>query len=57
MVLEIDDYVYKGAERRSGEDRRICIDQRTSIRFDNKGGDRRASSGRRSTDVHLEMWE
>ncbi|MDH5711022.1 MAG: hypothetical protein OEZ15_05100 [Gammaproteobacteria bacterium] len=57
MVLEIDDYVYKGVERRSGDDRRVRIDQRSSVRFDEKGGDRRDDSGRRSTDVNLEMWE
>ena len=42
-------------ERRSSGDERIRIDQRKIIRFDKNGGDRRTVSGRRSSDVRMEV--
>ena len=44
---------YSGPERRICEDRRQLMDQRSGIRFDDKGGDRREGSGRRETDEGL----
>ena len=44
-------------ERRSGADRRVRIDQRTSVRFDDNGGDRRSETGRRSDDEGFEVFE
>ncbi len=44
-------------ERRAGSDRRVKKDQRASIRFDKNGGDRRAGSGRRSSDENFEVLE
>ena len=46
-----------GVERRSGADRRVRIDQRTSVRFDDNGGDRRSETGRRSDDEGFEVLE
>lgn len=44
---------YSGPERRGSKDRRQRLDQRSGIRFDDKGGDRREGSGRRDTDEGL----
>jgi len=44
---------YSGPERRGSVDRRQRLDQRSGIRFDDKGGDRRECTGRRETDVGL----
>ena len=48
---------YVGAERRSGDDRRMQIDKRNNVRFDKSGGDRRTGAGRRAGDEHLEVLE
>lgn len=44
-------------ERRVGSDRRVKKDQRSSIRFDKSGGDRRSGLGRRSSDESFELLE
>lgn len=44
-------------ERRSNADRRVQIDQRNNIRFDDIGGDRRSDTGRRSSDEGFEVLE
>ena len=44
-------------ERRSSADRRVKIDQRKNIRFDDSGGDRRSGTGRRSSDDGFEVLE
>lgn len=44
-------------ERCSGTDRRVRIDQRASVRFDDNGGDRRSETGRRSDDEGFEVLE
>jgi hypothetical protein len=44
-------------ERRSDTDRRVRIDQRTNVRFDDSGGDRRSETGRRSDDEVFEVLE
>lgn len=44
-------------ERRCGSDRRVKKDQRSSIRFDKNGGDRRSGSGRRDSDESFELLE
>lgn len=48
---------YSGPERRSSADRRQRLDQRSGIRFDDKGGDRREDSGRRDSDEGLHFME
>ena len=47
----------RGVERRSSTDRRVKLDQRTNIRFDDSGGDRRSGAGRRSNDEAFEVLE
>ena len=49
--------VNTGVDRRSGKERRQRVDQRTNIRFDANGGDRRSSECRRSSDICLEILE
>jgi len=44
-------------ERRNIKNRRAIIDQRKNIRFDSRGGERRANSGRRSNDNIFEIIE
>lgn len=44
---------YSGSERRNNEERRLRPDQRSGIRFDEKGGDRRDGFGRRESDEGL----
>lgn len=53
---DIMDKGYTGVERRRSIDRRQLVDKRSSIRFDDNGGDRR-QGGRRSTDVSLDFLE
>jgi hypothetical protein len=48
---------YAGTERRGSENRRQRLDQRSGIRFDDKGGDRRVASGRRENDEGLHFIE
>lgn len=57
MDVASNTYVYTGVERRSSVDRRILADKRANVRFDANGGDRRATSGRRSSDESLEVFE
>jgi hypothetical protein len=44
---------YAGSERRSNVERRQRHDQRSAIRFDEKGGDRREGLARREDDEGL----
>jgi len=46
----IDTPVYSGPDRRKNCDRRVRVDQRKNIRFDENGGDRRSGNARRATD-------
>lgn len=41
---------YLGPDRRSGNERRVILEQRRVVRFDKNGGDRRSGFARRSTD-------
>ena len=55
MVL--DGKGYTGVERRSKKERRLRVDQRSNIRFNESGGDRRSSTCRRNSDICLEILE
>lgn len=57
MNIVSDGKNYTGAERRSSEKRRIQVDRRVNIRFDETEGDRRESMGRRNSDEGLEVFE
>lgn len=41
---------YLGPDRRYGSERRVTLEQRSVVRFDKNGGDRRSGFARRSTD-------
>jgi hypothetical protein len=53
ISIELQHHVYRGPERRRLLKRRIRPDQRSIIRFDAMGGDRRLGFARRSTDEGL----
>ena len=58
MNIVSDGKDYTGVERRSSEERRMRVNRRANIRFDETAaGGRRESMGRRSNDEHLENLE